>query len=89
MCPRARVAKSRWIVCGLAQVPEQVCCLNQSLALERHMPATADDEMVVQGDANGGGGIFNLARHFDVGARGFRIAARMIVHQAVNSAETQ
>ena len=54
--------------------------LEKSRRPKRCRPAAADDDMVVQGDADSGGGILDLARHLDIGARRRWIAAWVIVH---------
>ena len=45
------------------------------------MAAAADHQMIVNRDAQGFGGVGDLARHFDVGAAGGGIAAGVIMQQ--------
>ena len=45
------------------------------------MAGLADDDVVVHGDAELGGGLLDLAGHLDVGLGGRGIAGRVVVHQ--------
>ena len=47
------------------------------------MPAAADDQVVVHGDAERLGGADDVAGHRDVGLRRRRIARRVVVHQDI------
>jgi hypothetical protein len=49
------------------------------------MPALADDDVVVHGNAERGGDIDDRLRHLDVGLRRRGITARMVVHQQTQS----
>jgi len=53
----------------------------QSQRLETGMPVAADDHMVVDGNSQGFGGLYHLARHLDIGPAGGGIAAGMVVNQ--------
>ena len=68
----------------MAQVSRLVNLLHagsdQPLLAEADMSFAADYEMVVQGDTQGGGRIAHLPRHLDIGTRGRRVAARMVMH---------
>jgi hypothetical protein len=48
---------------------------------QTRMPAFADDDVVVHGDAERGRDIDDRLGHLDVGLRGRRIAAGVVVHQ--------
>ena len=53
-------------------------------AAQTDMAGTADDDVVVDGDAQFLGRIGDLAGHVDVGPRRRRVAARMIVQHTTN-----
>ena len=55
--------------------------LNQPQRLKTGVAVAADDDVVVQGNAERPGGIDDLFRHIDVGARRRRIAGRVIVNK--------
>ena len=46
---------------------------------QARMAVSADDDMVMEGDAEGLGRLLDRAGHVDIGARGGRIARRMVV----------
>ena len=48
------------------------------------MPGAADHQVIVQGDADRGGGALDLAGHRDVGLRRRRVARRMVVEQTTD-----
>lgn len=51
--------------------------------LEARMLAAADDDMVVQGDAERLGGVTHLLGHLDIGAGRLHVAARVVVDDAI------
>ncbi len=55
--------------------------LQQSQRLEAAVTGLADDDVVVDRDAELGGGLLDLARHLDVGLGRRRVARGVIVHQ--------
>src|SRR6266849_5819654 len=57
-------------------------CSNQPQRLEARVALAGDDDVVVQRDAERAGGLDDLLRHLDIGARGAGIAGGMIVHEA-------
>ena len=48
------------------------------------MPAAADDQMVVHGDAEGSGRLDDVAGDRDVGLGRGRVAGRVVVHDTIN-----
>jgi hypothetical protein len=54
---------------------------NQLHPLQTRMPVLADDDVVVDGNAERGGDIDDRFRHLNIGPRGRRIAGGMVVHQ--------
>ena len=54
---------------------------NEAQRLEARMAFTANDNMVVNGDAEGCGACDDLLRHVDVGTRRRRVARRVVVHE--------
>jgi hypothetical protein len=57
--------------------------LYDQINLSPFMPVLADDEVIVNRNAEGVCHRDNLLRHLDVGMRGRRIARRMIVHDTL------
>ena len=55
--------------------------LQQSQRLERVVSGLADHDVVVDRDAELGGGRLNLPGHLDVGLGGRRVAGGVVVHQ--------
>ena len=47
------------------------------------MPVFADDDVVVDGNAERGGDIDDRFRHLDIGLRGRRIAGGVVMHHAL------
>jgi hypothetical protein len=56
--------------------------LDQPHPLQARMPASADDDVVVHGNAEGRGDIDDRFRHLDIGLRRRGIAGGMVVHQS-------
>ena len=48
------------------------------------MAFTADDDVIVDGDAEGAGGVDDGPGHLDVGARGGRVAGRVVMDHPSN-----
>ena len=49
------------------------------------MPASADDDVVVHGNAERGGDVDDRLRHLDIGLRRRRIAGGMVVQDALET----
>jgi hypothetical protein len=58
---------------------------DQPHSLQTRMPAFADNDVVVHGDPERGGDIYDRLGHLDVGLRRRRIAGGVIVHQQTRS----
>src|SRR5205085_8429108 len=54
---------------------------NQPECLEARVALAADDDVIVERNAERAGGLDDLFGHFDVGARRARVAGRMVVYQ--------
>jgi len=61
---------------------QSACASHQLQRLQTRVSVLADDEMVVHGNAERPRDLDNRPRHVDVGARGRRIAGRMVVHHS-------
>lgn len=55
--------------------------LHQFHALQAGMPVLADNDVIMHGDAERLGDVYDRFRHLDVGLRRCRVAGGMIVHQ--------
>src|SRR6266481_2665280 len=69
------------VVAPLPLWPRKPTPLDQLQPLETRMSFFSDDDVVVYRDPQGLCDFHNDPRHFNIGARGGRIAGGMIVHQ--------
>ena len=67
---------------GTSGCGREIANSNQLQPLQTRMAVLPHDDVVVHRDAERLGDVDDLLRHLDVGARGRRIAGRVIVHQA-------
>src|SRR5439155_7037171 len=66
--------------------PFRVYPLDHSQPLHAGMPVLADDEVIVQGDAERAGDVDDRFCHLDIRLRWRRIAGRVVVHETTIAA---